>query len=193
MTNVLAREMPSRYARANPRTPERPMDFTVAEFLRGLGITFVAFNVVLLAFLFVVSVIGQLAAGLPPLDGAQYLLIVPLYAAPVSALACVTYGGLAAFGLGKLLRREPRRWVHRAAFIALAVVVSYLTSVVLQMSTYGSFDGNAWAEPQHLLYAVPTAAAVWLGWEFASSRALRTDARAARFADTGAARSHDAP
>lgn len=159
------------------------MEFTFLEFLRGIVLTFLTFNVLLPVVLQLGSVASQLANGLPPFVDTWTMLAVPIYAAPISGLVCLTYGGFLAYGMGKALRRESRRWVHRLAYVALGGVLGYLTSALLQVGTYGSETGGVWGalmSPGHLMFAGSGALAVWIGWEFTSSRALRADARSAR-------------
>ncbi|WP_087016338.1 hypothetical protein [Leucobacter sp. 7(1)] len=183
MSDATRGQIPIRPMRPSPRTPARPMDFTGLEFLRGLGITFLAFNVLLPITILVVETISQLVNGLPLFSGAQMLFLVPFYAAPISALASLTYAGALAFGLGKLLRSERRRRSHRLAFIGLGLVVGYVTSLLVQVFTYGSPTSDLAGvvlNSTHLFYALPTALAVWIGWEVTSARALRADAAAAQ-------------
>ena len=187
MSDASPGQIPIRPMRPSPRTPASPMDFTGLEFLRGLGITFVAFNVLLPITILVITAISQLRNGLPMFAGAQALMLVPLFSVPISALASLSYAGALAFGLGKLLRHEPRRSRHRLAFVGLGLVVGYATSLGVQIFTYGS-PGSDPAETflnsTHLFYALPTALAVWGGWGWTSSRALRADRVAAELAVT---------
>lgn len=182
MTDAAPGQIAIRPMRPSPRTPQRPMDFTGAEFFRGLGTTFLVFNLGLPLFLLITEAVRQLGEGNPPLAGAGTLFMVPMYSAPVSALASLTYAGALAFLLGKLLRGEPRRWLHRIAFLGLGALVGYVTSVLLLLTTYGSASegiGATLLNSAHVYYAVMTGIAVWAGWELTSSRALRADAREA--------------
>ncbi len=152
------------------------MDFTGAEFFRGNVAALVAFNV-----LFVLGGVGLPAvvdssAGrfqLEHLGGIFFVLMISL---PVSGFACLTYGALSAWLLGKLLRGQRRRWVHRIAFTALGAAVGYVSMIGFSSELGRSPEKVQALDPSLLAFVIPAALAVLIGWEYTSRRALRADA-----------------
>lgn len=158
------------------------MAFTGPEYIRGLLWTLLIFN---LGFaptvLFAGALVGMVVGGPSSVSGweyeslgalAQAMLAMAIFTVPVSVAVGVTYGGAAAYGLGWVLRRERRLWVHRVLFMLLGGVVGALASAMFSaVSGVGFGDGVAIVP-----VAMVTAVSVWAGWEVTSRRALRGDA-----------------
>lgn len=181
MSESVVAQIPIRPMPASPRTAKRPLAFTGLEFIRGLAFAYVVFNVVFLVGFLGAGVIGDLVRGDGPLFGSADMVLMPLFTLPLSGLVFVTYGWLLAFGLGKLMAREPRKWVHRAAFAGLGLASGYLSSSLILVSMTFGFAENSLTttllNPLHFWLAFAAGVAAWAGWEFTSKRALRADAQ----------------
>lgn len=159
------------------------MAFTGAEYWRGLLWALVVFNVGFPLFLMAWTVVPRLftegvaVLGAPGGGGAvPYFVTATIYTALVSGFVAVTFGGLAAYLLGLLLRSVGSRWLHRVAFLACGGVVA-----VVGLLLFGALLGDvSWMLMLMWPAALWAALSVWVGWEVTSRRALRVDAQSAR-------------
>ncbi|GAA1611961.1 hypothetical protein [Leucobacter chromiireducens] len=182
MSEFLEASRPDRYARSSVRSARFPMDFTFDELVPGVIVAFVLYQALLIGTLILAQMVTALATWLagtatfapPTLEDAMYLLPVFMFSLMASAFACVTYGPALAWLLGKLLRSQSNKWVHRVAFTGLGAAVGVLTELGLIASSAGGISAVNLGDPIFLLMAAPAALAVPLGWEYASSRALRS-------------------
>ena len=176
MSDLGAGHIPIRPLSASPRTSQRPMAFTSLEFILGVWVAFLAFNAVLFLSVLGSGVLTNVSEGRPIFDGMAMMFTLTLFSLPISGLVFATYGWLAALGLGRFLAREPRKWVHRIAYLGLGFASGYLSSLVLVELTLGYPTEGAperFLNPLHFWCAVTAALAALAGWEFASRRALR--------------------
>lgn len=184
MSDFLEASRPDRYARDSVRSAQRPMDFTFDELVPGVIVAFVLYQALLIGTLILAQIVtaivtwatGAATFDPPALEDAMYLLPVLIFSLLASAFACVTYGPGLAWLLGKLLRSQSNKWVHRLAFACLGAAVGVCTELGLIASSAGGLSAIDMGDPVFLLLSAPAALAVPLGWEYASSRALQRDA-----------------
>ena len=152
------------------------MAFTGPEFLRGAIFTVLSFTVGFPLSTLIPGMTVMWQGGSSSQDGSLvlYLLLFTGYSGLVATAFCALIGAPIAFLIGRLLRQQPNRWLHRFCFLLLGLVSGaagpYL--VFLPFSP-GISDLPGTLIP---LTAVLTALAVWAGWEFACARAIRGDA-----------------
>lgn len=163
----------------SPRSPQRPMAFTGAEFLRG-GVWAIGIFIVALPW---VTFIGSSSfAGESATPGRTEFAIVPyvmLLAGAIAGFVYVTYGSALAYLLGRALRSTRRRSVHRVCFAALGLLIGYVTLMLTDLAGITMVSGSAGAGAPSMLSAlisVAAGASVLAGWEITSAKALRADA-----------------
>lgn len=153
------------------------MSFTGPEFLRGAIFTVLSFTLGFPLSTLIPGVAEVLRGGspAPAKTLALYLLLSTGYTGLVATASCAVIGAPLAFLVGRLLRRQPNRWLHRVCFSLLGVVIGAAESTVVLLPLSSEFNEL----PGTLIpsTAALTALTVWAGWEFACARAIRGDAR----------------
>ncbi|MBP1324912.1 hypothetical protein JOF28_000144 [Leucobacter exalbidus] len=173
-------QIPIRPQAPSPRTTDVPMAFTGPEYGRGMLWTLLIFNVGFPVSMLLWGLLDMLLSdGLSAAVATDYgsmgvsMIAMVMICAPISAGVAVTYGGAAAYGLGRLLQRDGRRWLHRIAFAALGTLTGAMTTWL-----FGLTANMHWTDFAAMLPAIlMTAVSVWAGWEITSRKALRSDAR----------------
>lgn len=182
----MSEDIVARY-RPSPRTAALPMAFTGREFFGGALAAWGYFLALIapatVAYLVMIIVLD--VGGVP-----EYLMQFPtvlaIYAIAIIAayivivpwsIAGFLVGASMAYAIGLSLRRTSNFALHVAAFTILGLIVGIATSTLGAILFTGAV---ALTSPTSLvaiaIYSLVTAVAVPLGWLFAASRALRSDA-----------------
>lgn len=164
------------------RSPQQPMAFTGAEFLRG-GVWAIGIFIVALPWVMLIGS-ASFAGKNFTIDTIEFAVVpyVMLLAGAIAGFVYITYGSALAYLLGRALRGTHRRSLHRVCFAVLGVVVGYGTLVLTDLAGITMTSGSAEVGAPSMMSAIismTAGAAVLAGWEITSSLALRDDARGA--------------
>ncbi|MBX3103941.1 MAG: hypothetical protein KF867_03105 [Cryobacterium sp.] len=168
------------------RSQEAPMDFTFGELSKGALDAWLIFNLLLP---FGVTIWEWFAAG----PAAQAFTLLPLFimtlivggiiSLPSSLLVDFVIGVPLAYGIGKMLRKVKKIWIHLPSFLVLGIAVGvsagYLSWRLLwgRNDSMSSGNDSAFGIAFVVTLTLLTAISVLLGWFLAYSRAMRSDAK----------------
>ncbi|WP_438352931.1 hypothetical protein [Microbacterium sp. CJ88] len=159
----------------SPRTAEEPMAFTRDEFLRGVMASWIAFNLVWVAFIVFWPGSGGPLAGL--LFGFVYLLA----SAPASGVVTAVFAYPVCI-IGRTMRRRRGVSLHVAVHALVGTVIGGLVIGVVALWFRQGIDV---LNPFVLSTLLSATVALPLGWAWAYCRARRSDAQVSRHPSVG--------